>query len=56
LNAGLHGSIIFDGFHPHMANDDFAEIQRKLETITLELKTVNDCSRKPSVSAANHRK
>jgi hypothetical protein len=29
-----------------MPNDDFAEIQRKLEAVTLELKTVNDPDRR----------
>jgi hypothetical protein len=29
-----------------MANDDFAEVQRQLEAITLELKTVNDSDRR----------
>jgi hypothetical protein len=29
-----------------MAKDDFAEIQRKLEAITLELKTANDPDRR----------
>jgi hypothetical protein len=46
LNAGLHAAMIFDRFYPHMTNHDFAEIQRKLETITLELKTVNDPERR----------
>jgi hypothetical protein len=29
-----------------MANDDLAEVQRQLEAITLELKTVNDSDRR----------
>jgi hypothetical protein len=29
-----------------MPNDDFAEVQRKLEAVTLELKTVNDPGRR----------
>jgi hypothetical protein len=39
-------ATILDRFYPHMTNDGFAEIHRKLETITLEIKTVNDPERR----------
>jgi hypothetical protein len=38
LNTGLHAGIRFDRFFSHMANDEFAEVQRKLEAIASELK------------------
>ena len=44
-HAGLHAAIILDRFFPHMAKDDFAEVQRKLEAIASELKTANDPDR-----------
>jgi hypothetical protein len=34
------------GIMQRMANDDFAEVQRQLEAITLELRTVNDSDRR----------
>jgi hypothetical protein len=36
---GLRTAVIFDRFNSHMSNDDFAEVQRKLEAIASELKT-----------------
>jgi hypothetical protein len=42
----LPAAIKFDRFYSVMANDDFAEIQRKLEVITSELKTANDPDRR----------
>jgi hypothetical protein len=46
LNAELHAAFIFDRLFSHMAKDDFAEIQRKLEAITSELKTAHDPDRR----------
>jgi hypothetical protein len=42
LNAGLHSAFIFDKFYSQMADDDFNEVQRKLEAIASELKTATD--------------
>jgi hypothetical protein len=42
----LPAAIIFDRFYSLMPNDGFAEVQRQLEAITLELKTVNDPERR----------
>jgi hypothetical protein len=42
----LHAAIILDRFFLHMAKDDFAEVQRKLEAIASELKTANDPERR----------
>jgi hypothetical protein len=46
LNAELHAAFIFDRLFSHMAKDDFAEIQRKLEAITSELKTATNPDRR----------
>jgi hypothetical protein len=39
---GLRTALIFDKFYSQMAEDDFNEIQRKLEAITSELKIATD--------------
>jgi hypothetical protein len=46
LNAELRAAFIFDRLFSHMAKDDFAEIKRKLEAITSELKTASDPNRR----------
>jgi hypothetical protein len=42
----LHAAITLDRFFPHMAKDEFAEVQLKLEAIASELKTANDPERR----------
>jgi hypothetical protein len=42
----LPEAIIFDRFCSHMPNDDFGEVQRQLEAITLELKNATDPERR----------
>ena len=42
----LPAAIRFDRFNSHMPYDGFAEVQRQLEAITLELKTENDPDRR----------